>query len=142
MRLMEADLARHWTLASLADELHLTPKHLVRLFKAATGLPPMAYLARVRAERAAVLVLHSDEPMTGIGAAVGWGRTRAISPADSRLTTGSARPPIANASPPRLPFSMTRECHGGRRTASRQTVQCGIGSTQREYAAPACTDSG
>jgi AraC family L-rhamnose operon transcriptional activator RhaR len=72
MRLMEADLARHWTLASLADELHLTPKHLVRLFKAATGLPPMAYLARVRAEHAAVLVLHSDEPMTGIGAAVGW----------------------------------------------------------------------
>ena len=49
-----------------------TPRHLVRLVKAATGLPPMAYLAQVRAEHAAVLLLHSDEPVTGIGRIVGW----------------------------------------------------------------------
>jgi hypothetical protein len=42
-------LARHWTLTDLAAELHLTPGHLVRLFNAATGLPPMAYLAQLRA---------------------------------------------------------------------------------------------
>jgi AraC family L-rhamnose operon transcriptional activator RhaR len=72
MRLLEADLPRRWTLVELADELHLTPRHLVRLFKEATGLPPMAYLAQVRAEHAAVLLLHSDEPMTAIGRAVGW----------------------------------------------------------------------
>ena len=72
MRLIEADLARHWTLADLADEVHLTPGHMVRLFKGATGLPPMAYLARVRTEHAAVLLLHSDEPVTVIGRAVGW----------------------------------------------------------------------
>jgi AraC family L-rhamnose operon transcriptional activator RhaR len=72
MRLLEADLARHWTLIELANELHLTPRHLVRLFKTATGLPPMAYLAQIRAEHAAVLLLHSDGPITGIGRAVGW----------------------------------------------------------------------
>jgi AraC family L-rhamnose operon transcriptional activator RhaR len=72
MRLLEADLVRQWTLAELADEVHLTPGHMVRLFKGATGLPPMAYLAQVRAEHAAVLLLHSDEPVTGIGRAVGW----------------------------------------------------------------------
>jgi AraC family L-rhamnose operon transcriptional activator RhaR len=72
MRLLEADPARDWTLPALAAELHLTPGHLVRLFKAATGLPPMAYLAQVRAEHAAVLLLHSDEPVSGIGKAVGW----------------------------------------------------------------------
>ena len=72
MRLLEADLPRRWTLIELANELHLTPRHLVRLFKTATGLPPMAYLAQVRAEHAAVLLLHSDEPITGIGQAVGW----------------------------------------------------------------------
>jgi len=72
IRLLEADIARGWTLTSLADELHLAPGYLVRLFKAATGLPPMAYLAQVRAEQAAVLLLHSDEPITGIGRAVGW----------------------------------------------------------------------
>ena len=71
-RLLEADLARQWTLLDLANHLHLTPRHLVRLFKTATGLPPMAYLAQVRAEHAAVLLLHSDEPVTGIGRAVGW----------------------------------------------------------------------
>jgi AraC family L-rhamnose operon transcriptional activator RhaR len=72
IRMLESDIARRWTLTSLADELHLAPGYLVRLFKAATGLPPMAYLAQVRAEHAAVLLLHSDEPITGIGRTVGW----------------------------------------------------------------------
>jgi AraC family L-rhamnose operon transcriptional activator RhaR len=72
MRLLEADIARRWTLTDLADELHLAPGYLVRLFKAATGLPPMAYLAQVRAEHAAVMLLHSDGPITSIGRAVGW----------------------------------------------------------------------
>ena len=66
------DLARDWTLKSLAAELHLAPGYLVRLFNAATGLPPMAYLGQLRAEHAAVLLLHSDEPVTSIGRAVGW----------------------------------------------------------------------
>jgi AraC family L-rhamnose operon transcriptional activator RhaR len=72
IRMLEADIARRWTLTSLATDLHLHPGYLVRVFKEATGLPPMAYLAQVRAEQAAVLLLHSDEPITGIGAAVGW----------------------------------------------------------------------
>jgi AraC-like DNA-binding protein len=32
----------------------------------------MAYLGQLRAEHAAVLLLHSDEPVTSIGRAVGW----------------------------------------------------------------------
>ena len=72
MRLLEADLRRDWTLKSLAAELHLAPGYLVRLCNAATGLPPMAYLGQLRAEHAAVLLLHSDEPVTSIGRAVGW----------------------------------------------------------------------
>ncbi|HEY3904137.1 MAG TPA: AraC family transcriptional regulator [Streptosporangiaceae bacterium] len=72
IRMLESDIARRWTLTSLADELHLAPGYLVRLFKSVTGLPPMAYLAQVRAEHAAVLLLHSDEPITGIGRTVGW----------------------------------------------------------------------
>jgi AraC family L-rhamnose operon transcriptional activator RhaR len=72
MRLLEARYAYRWTLTELAEQLHLAPGYLVRLFKAATGLPPMAYLARLRAENAATLLLHSDEPVTCIGRAVGW----------------------------------------------------------------------
>src|SRR5438874_3132459 len=67
-----ADLARDWTLTGLAAELHLASGYLVRLFNAATGLPPMAYLAQLRAEHAAVLLLHTDEPVTSIGRTVGW----------------------------------------------------------------------
>jgi AraC family L-rhamnose operon transcriptional activator RhaR len=72
MRLLEDRLAYRWTLTELADQLHLAPGYLVRLFKATTGLPPMAYLARLRAEHAATLLLHSDQPVTCIGQAVGW----------------------------------------------------------------------
>lgn len=46
--------------------------YLVRVFKSGTGLPPMAYLARLRAETAATLLLHTDQPVTAIGRAVGW----------------------------------------------------------------------
>jgi AraC family L-rhamnose operon transcriptional activator RhaR len=72
MRLLEARLAYRWTLTELAAQLHLAPGYLVRLFKTSTGLPPMAYLAQLRAERAAALLLHSDQPVTCIGQAVGW----------------------------------------------------------------------
>jgi AraC-like DNA-binding protein len=61
-----------WTLPELAEQLHLAPGYLVRVFKAGTGLPPMAYLARLRAEMAATLLLRTDQPVTAIGRAVGW----------------------------------------------------------------------
>jgi AraC family L-rhamnose operon transcriptional activator RhaR len=72
MRLMEARPAYHWTLTELALDLHLAPGYLIRIFKAATGLPPMAYLSRFRAELAADRLLHTDEAINRIGEAVGW----------------------------------------------------------------------
>jgi AraC family transcriptional regulator, L-rhamnose operon transcriptional activator RhaR len=72
MRLLDSQLTRHWTLRELADELHLSPGYLLRLFKSSTGMPPMAYLARRRAETAAGLLLHTDQPVTQIGRSVGW----------------------------------------------------------------------
>jgi len=87
MRLLETDLARDWTLKSLAAELYLAPGYLVRLFNAATGLPPMAYLSQLRAEHAAVLLLHSDEPVTSIGRAVGWPDQSGFAPLQGPLRT-------------------------------------------------------
>lgn len=72
MRLLEAEPAYRWTLAELAERSHLAPRYLVRLFKSATGLPPMAYLSRFRAETAAGLLLHTDDPVRLIGERVGW----------------------------------------------------------------------
>ncbi|MFG1813939.1 helix-turn-helix domain-containing protein [Kribbella sp. NPDC049174] len=72
MRMMEADPARQWMLNDLSHALHLAPGYLVRLFKSATGLPPMAYLSRHRVELAADQLLHTDLPISRIGESVGW----------------------------------------------------------------------
>lgn len=71
-RLLKDDLSRDWTLKELADALGVEKSYVVRLFKAQTGLSPMAYLAHCRAERAATLLLTSDETITDIAQRVGW----------------------------------------------------------------------
>jgi len=72
MQMMEARPEFPWTLTELTEALHLAPRYLVRLFKAATGLPPIAYLTRHRIELAAARLLHSDDPISRIGESVGW----------------------------------------------------------------------
>jgi len=72
IELLEEYSARAWTLRELASRVHLDPSYLVRLFKESTGLPPLAYLARHRSERAAALLLKTDLSIAAIGAQVGW----------------------------------------------------------------------
>jgi AraC family L-rhamnose operon transcriptional activator RhaR len=72
VRLLENDVAHTWTLGELAARLHIDRCHLSRLFTSGTGLAPMAYLARCRAERAAMLLLRTDEPVGEVGRTVGW----------------------------------------------------------------------
>jgi AraC family L-rhamnose operon transcriptional activator RhaR len=71
-RLMETALDQAWTLAGLATRLRIDRTHLARTFRRAHGLPPMAWLARRRAEEAARMLDASDWPVTRIAAAVGW----------------------------------------------------------------------
>jgi sugar (pentulose or hexulose) kinase len=56
----------------LAGELAVDPSYLVRLFKSDTGLPPIAFLNRHRAELAANLLLRTELPIAGVGERVGW----------------------------------------------------------------------
>lgn len=70
--LMENDCGREWTLAELADSVHLAPEYLVRQFKLAVGISPIAFLNRYRAERAAAMLLRTEEPVSAIGESVGW----------------------------------------------------------------------
>jgi AraC-like DNA-binding protein len=72
MQLLDSDLSQPWTLTELAARLHVSPGYLLRLFKDASGVPPMAYLARRRVETAAEQLLHSSDPIHQIGRAVGW----------------------------------------------------------------------
>jgi AraC family L-rhamnose operon transcriptional activator RhaR len=72
VQLLEDACEEEWDLARLAAQTRLNASYLTRLFKAATGRSPMAYLARHRAERAANLLLATDLPVGEIGARVGW----------------------------------------------------------------------
>ncbi len=72
MRMLEADICHDWSLRELAERLSLDPSYLVRLFKEVSGLPPMAYLTRLRAERAAYLLLRTDRLVSEVGSEVGW----------------------------------------------------------------------
>lgn len=72
MRLLEASIDEPWTLDRLAALVNLAPGYLVRLFGKAAGISPMAYLNRVRAERAAGLLIETELPIATIGAMVGW----------------------------------------------------------------------
>ena len=70
--LLEEQPRRNWSLDELAAAVHVDRSYLVRLVKAHTGLSPMAYLARHRAELAARLLLQTRRPISRIAADVGW----------------------------------------------------------------------
>ncbi|MEV0802881.1 AraC family transcriptional regulator [Kribbella sp. NPDC050281] len=72
MRLLEASIDEPWTLDRLAAAVNLAPGYLVRLFGRTAGVSPMAYLNRLRAERAAGLLIETDLPVSTVGAMVGW----------------------------------------------------------------------
>ncbi|MGW1347270.1 AraC family transcriptional regulator [Kribbella sp. NPDC002412] len=72
MRLLEASIDEPWTLDRLAGLVNLAPGYLVRLFGRTAGISPMAYLNRLRAERAAGLLIETELPIATIGAMVGW----------------------------------------------------------------------
>lgn len=72
IRMMEEDMRRDWTLPELARRLNVDKSYLVRLFRAHTSHPPMQFLAHLRAERAAVLLLRTQRDISVIGEQVGW----------------------------------------------------------------------
>ena len=72
MAQVSADPGHPWTLAEMASAAALSPSALQRRFKSETGLTPLHWLARVRAEQFAVQLVASDEPIATIGHRVGW----------------------------------------------------------------------
>lgn len=71
--LMSGDPAHAWSLDELARRTGASASHLLRLFRHDTGLAPIAWLARHRAERLAVLLLTSERSVAELGPEVGWG---------------------------------------------------------------------
>ncbi|WP_020579432.1 AraC family transcriptional regulator [Actinopolymorpha alba] len=61
-----------WQVEEIARLVSLDPAYLSRLFRRDLGVPPIAYLARLRAEKAAGLLAGGTTPVARVGALVGW----------------------------------------------------------------------
>lgn len=72
LKLLERDVARAWTVAELAERAHLSVSHVSRIFTHATGMAPITYLARLRAERMAADLIDGDASVSEIGGRHGW----------------------------------------------------------------------
>ncbi len=69
---IELDLTKHWTLDALSREVFVSSFYLAHEFTRWIGVAPQAYANRLRAERAAQLLVSTDDAIAAVGAAVGW----------------------------------------------------------------------
>lgn len=77
-QLLHTDPARRWTMDALADEVHLSPRQLSRVFSAGFGRPPLVYLTVLRAQEMARLLAETDLTIPAAAERVGWrSRSRA-----------------------------------------------------------------
>lgn len=70
-RCLETEYADDLTVASLAERFHISRATLFRKFQTAFGITPFRYLLDFRLEQASLLLEQSNQPVGGIGAAVG-----------------------------------------------------------------------
>lgn len=100
LRLLEDDLARPWTLESLAREVGVSRAGLARRFSSEVGEPPIAYLTGLRLDLAADLLCDPDLTLAAVAHRVGYGspfalsaafkRVRGLSPREYRLSSPDA----------------------------------------------------
>ncbi|MEQ9461081.1 MAG: AraC family transcriptional regulator [Phycisphaeraceae bacterium] len=72
LRALDSRPAEPWRVSDLARQAGIDPAYLSRLFTQQIGLAPMTYLARIRAERAARLLLTTNRTIQQIACEVGW----------------------------------------------------------------------
>jgi AraC-like DNA-binding protein len=70
--LLRNEPSHHWTLQELAMAMHLSQSQLSRMFIAAFGKTPIAYLTILRTEWMAELLRTSDASITRIAKQAGW----------------------------------------------------------------------
>ena len=71
--LIEARYAEALNLATIADAVHMSPYHFLRVFRAVAGVTPHQYLVRTRLRHAAVALATSDRPVADVAFEHGFG---------------------------------------------------------------------
>jgi len=72
VRFIHDNLSRPLPLAEIAAQVHLSPRHLTRLFTRFTGKSPAHYITHARMDRARGLLLRSPLPIKEVAAMVGY----------------------------------------------------------------------
>lgn len=80
-----ADPARDWSLSTLADIAHASPRHLSRLFREHAGMTVPDYVNRLRVGLARRLIENSRLDMEAVAERAGFGSTRQLRRAWGRL---------------------------------------------------------
>ncbi|MEU8341108.1 Transcriptional regulator GlxA family, contains an amidase domain and an AraC-type DNA-binding HTH domain [Actinomadura meyerae] len=70
---VQADPGARHTIADLAERSGLSVRHLQRRFTAEMGVPPAAYVERVRIEAAQRALVEGDEPVEALARRLGFG---------------------------------------------------------------------
>jgi AraC family transcriptional regulator len=78
LELLRARLSDDITLDELAAEAQLSTFHFARMFKQSLGVPPRAYLTRLRLEKACELLEQTDLPVTEIAFEVGYSSNQVL----------------------------------------------------------------
>lgn len=97
LRILHAQPAAPWTIASLAHEVGVSRAALARQFGAAVGQPPMAYLTEWRLTLAADLLREPGATLASVADQVGYGSAFALSNAFKRVRGVSPREFLAAA---------------------------------------------
>ncbi len=85
IRLLQNELARQWTVASLADAVGVSRATLARRFSELVGVPPMTYLTDWRIAVAADLLRHGNLTIGAVASRVGYSSPFALSTAFKRI---------------------------------------------------------
>jgi AraC family transcriptional regulator len=78
LELMRARLSEDISLDELAAEVRLSPFHFARMFKRSVGIPPRAYLTRLRVQKACDFLEQTDLAVTEIALEVGYSSSQVL----------------------------------------------------------------
>ncbi|MDY4443545.1 MAG: AraC family transcriptional regulator [Butyricicoccus sp.] len=73
VKYIQSHLGEDLSLKRLSAEVHLSPSHLIRVFRSNLHYSPHEYIVRMRLDRAKYLLKSTDMPIKAIAAEVGYG---------------------------------------------------------------------